>query len=356
MNHAARLDALREQIEAPLLVSRPPNLRYLTGFTGSNGFLLVRPGGKAVFVTDGRYGELAEELVAPLADTDLVVYTSGMWDVFRDLVEGLPAVDLEADGVTWAFSRDFAHETGIEAVPGGGAVERLRRTKDDAEVTALRAAAAAGDAAFSELGGLAAPTVTERELGWKLIDVMRGHGGDSADWEPIVAAGAGASIPHYRSGTRPVGSGLLLLDYGCVVDGYHSDMSRTVWLAGSPDEEMARVYRAVLESQEAGLAAVAPGVACGDVDEAARAVLRGYGYEKHFLHSTGHGVGLEIHEPPWVRRGNDDQLAVGDVITVEPGVYLPGIGGVRIEDMVLVTDSGGAVLTGSHKEFAEVAG
>ncbi|HSM02666.1 MAG TPA: aminopeptidase P family protein [Acidimicrobiia bacterium] len=351
MNHAARLDALREQLEAPLLVSRAPNLRYLTGFTGSNGFLLVRPNGKAVFVTDGRYGELAEALVADLNDADLVVYTSGMWDVFRGLVEGLASVTLEADGVTWAFARDFASETAIEVVAGGGAVEGLRRNKDDAEIIALRAAAAAGDAAFSELGGLAGRTVTEKELGWKLIDVMRSHGGDAADWEPIVAAGPGASVPHYRAGGKPVGSGLLLLDYGCVVDGYHSDMSRTVWLEGTPDEQMSRVYRAVLESQEAGLAAVAPGVPCGDVDEAVREVLRGYGYEKQFLHSTGHGVGLEIHEPPWVRRGNDDPLAVGDVVTVEPGVYLPGIGGVRIEDMVLVTESGGAVLTGSHKEF-----
>lgn len=354
MNHAARLDALREEIEAPLLVSRAPNLRYLTGFTGSNGYLLVRPAGDAVFVTDGRYGELAETLVADLDATDLVVYTSGMWDVFRGLVEGLPSVTLEADGVTWAFSRDFATETGIEVIAGGGAVERLRREKDDAEIVALRAAAAAGDAAFSALGEITDRSVTEKELGWRLIDVMRSHGGDAADWEPIVAAGPGASVPHYRAGSKPVGAGLLLLDYGCVIDGYHSDMTRTVWLEGTPDEEMTRVYRAVLESQEAGLAAVAPGVACGDVDEAVREVLRGYGYEKQFLHSTGHGVGLEIHEPPWVRRGNDDALAVGDVVTVEPGVYLPGIGGVRIEDMVLVTDSGGAVLTGSHKEFAGV--
>jgi len=355
VNHADRLDALRSQIESSLLVSRAPNLRYLTGFMGSNGFLLVRPEGMSVFVTDGRYGELAETLVADLDQTDLVVYTSGMWDVFRGLVEGLSSVTLEADGVTWVFSRDFAKETGIEVLPGGGAVERLRRAKDDEEIVALRAAATAGDAAFSSLGEIADREVTEKELGWRLIDVMRRHGGDAADWEPIVAAGAGASIPHYRAGGKPVGSGLLLLDYGCVVDGYHSDMTRTVWLEGSPDEEMTRVYRAVRESQEAGLAAVAPGVACGDVDEAVREVLRGYGYEKQFLHSTGHGVGLEIHEPPWVRRGNDDPLAVGDVVTVEPGVYLPGIGGVRIEDMVLVTDSGGAVLTGSHKDFAGVA-
>jgi Xaa-Pro aminopeptidase/Xaa-Pro dipeptidase len=348
MNHAARLGALTAALTEPLLVSKPPNLSYLTGFTGSNGWLLARPGGSCTFVTDGRYGELAEVLVADLPDTELVVYTSGMWDVFRSLVDG--ALTLESDGVTWQFATDLARETGVEVEPGGGRVEEQRRIKDPDEVQALADAAAAGDRAFSALGELVEPTITEEELGWRLIDAMRRAGGQAAGWEPIVAAGAGASIPHYRSGRNAVGSGLLLLDYGCTVEGYHSDMSRTVWLTGGPDDEMGRVYRAVAESQEAGLAAVAPGVACGDVDEAVREVLRGYGYEEQFLHSTGHGVGLEIHEPPWVRRGNDDPLRVGDVITVEPGVYLPGIGGVRIEDMVLVTEDGGEVLTHSPKE------
>jgi Xaa-Pro aminopeptidase len=351
MNHAARLDALRGGLSAPLLVSRLPNLTYLTGFTGSNGFLLVRPQGRATFITDGRYGEMAEGLVAGLSDTDLIVYTSGMWDVFRDATAGLGSVGLEADGVMWSFATDFARETKVEPVASPGAVERLRRTKDADEIAALADAAAAGDAAFSALRTLAARGTSERELGWRLIDAMRAHGAESATWEPIVAAGAGASIPHYRSGRKAIGSGLLLLDYGCVVDGYHSDMSRTVWLEGEPESELGRVYRAVLEAQEAGIAAVAPGRPCGDVDEACREVLRGYGYEKQFIHSTGHGVGLEIHEPPWVRRGNDDPLQPGDVITVEPGVYLPGIGGVRIEDMVVVDPSGSRVLTRSTKEF-----
>ena len=351
MNHALRLDALRAAVKAPLLVSRLPNLQYLTGFTGSNGFLLVRPDGKATFITDGRYGEMAEDLVAALGDTDLVVYTSGLWDVFREATAGLGSVGLEADGVMWSFATDFGRETGTEPTAQPGTVERLRRTKDGDEIAALAAAAAAGDAGFTALRSIATRQTTERELGWRLIDKMRDHGGESATWEPIVAAGAGASIPHYRSGRKPIGGGLLLLDYGCVVDGYHSDMSRTVWLEGEPDDEIARVYRAVLEAQEAGIAAVAPGTPCGEVDEACREVLRGYGYEKAFLHSTGHGVGLEIHEPPWVRRGNDDLLQIGDVVTVEPGVYLPGIGGVRIEDMVVVEATGPRVLTTSSKEF-----
>jgi Xaa-Pro aminopeptidase len=350
MNHAGRLDALRSAIEAPLLVSKSPNLRYLTGFNGSSGWMLVRPGGAATFVTDGRYGELAAELVSALSDTDLVVYTSGMWDVFRSLVGGLDSVTLEADDVTWEFAEEFGKETKVDVSPGNGSVETLRRTKDADEVKALQQAADAGDSAFLALGGIATPTVAEEELGWRLIDEMRKAGGQAAGWEPIVAAGPGASIPHYRSGKKPIGSGLLLLDYGCTVEGYHSDMSRTVWLSGAPDGEMERVYRAVAESQEAGLAAVAPGISCDAVDEACREVLRGYGYEEQFIHSTGHGVGLEIHEPPWIRHSNDDELMPGDAITVEPGVYLPGVGGVRIEDMALVTESGSTAFTKSSKE------
>jgi Xaa-Pro aminopeptidase len=348
MDHTARLERLRKELDTALLVSRPANLRYLLGFTGSNGYLLVVPDGPTVFVTDGRYGEAAEPLTADVGAA-LEVYTSGLWEVLRRLTDGLESVALEADGVTWSFAGDFGRETGVEPVAGGGAVERLRRIKDRAEVDALSEAAAAGDHAFAALPDLVEPGITEVALGWRLIDAMRSRGADAAGWDPIVATGPGASVPHHRSGRRPVGDGLLLLDYGCVVDGYHSDMSRTVWLSGTPDPEMARVHEAVLAAQERAIAAVGPGVACHDVDETAREVLRTRGYEDRFLHSTGHGVGLEIHEPPWVRRGNDDLLRAGDVITVEPGVYLPGVGGVRIEDMVVVTEDGSRVLTHSPK-------
>lgn len=351
MQHATRLDALAASIETPLLVTNLPNIRYLTGFTGSNAFLLVEPGGGGTFLTDGRYGEAAGPLVESLHGVDLIVFTGQMWETMGSVLKGLPALALEAPIVTWEFVMKLTSETGIDPIAGGGSVEALRRIKDEGEVIALRAAAAAGDKAFSALRRLIAAAPNERDLGWALTDEMRRHGGDPADWDPIVAIGPGASIPHYHSGDVPIDGGMLLMDYGCIVDGYHSDMSRTVWLGEDPDPELERVYRAVAESQQAGIDAVAPGVACGAVDEAVREVLRGYGYEDQFLHSTGHGVGLEIHEEPWVRRGSDDLLQAGNTITIEPGVYLAGIGGVRIEDMVLVTEDGPVLLTESSREM-----
>ncbi len=351
MEHKGRVDALAESIGDPLLVTRPAHLRYLRGFAGSNGYLLVHPDGGSVFVTDGRYGEAAEPLVDALSESRLEVYTGEVMGALDGVLRGMETVAVEADAVTWGFVRSLEAKTSTRPMPTTGSVERLRRTKDEAEVAALRAAAAATDVAFAELEALTADADSERELAWALVSSMRRHGGDPAGWDPIVAVGSGASVPHHRTGAARLEPGLLLLDYGCVVDGYHSDMSRTVWRGGVPDADLVDVHRAVSESQQAAIEAVAPGVSCGDVDAAARAVLASYGYEDYFLHSTGHGVGLEIHEEPWVRRGNEDRLEAGNVITIEPGVYLPGKGGVRIEDMVLVTSDGPEVLTESPREM-----
>jgi Xaa-Pro aminopeptidase len=350
MPSPVRLDALASRLEAPLLVTRAPNLRYLIGYTGSNGYLLVRPGGGATFLTDGRYGESARALAAGLP-LEVEVYSADLWKALGGILSGLERVDLEAAGVTWEFARNLEEKVGLAPGPGPGVVEDLRRAKDAGEVEALRRAAAAGDAAFAALPGLLGRAATEADLAWELVAEMRRHGGERADWEAIVAAGAAASIPHYETARSPLARGLLLLDYGCVVDGYHSDMSRTIWLDGPPDPAMARIHEVVLAAEQAGIATCRAGATGHEVDEAARAVLREAGHEEHFLHSTGHGVGLEIHEAPWLRRGNEDPLRVGDVVTVEPGVYLPGVGGVRVEDMVLVTEAGPEVLTGSRREL-----
>jgi Xaa-Pro aminopeptidase len=350
MNHADRIRRLMTELDEPLLVSNLTNIRYLTGFTGSNAFLLATPDG-CTFVTDGRYGEIAEEILQPLPATDLVVYTKGLYDRLSEAIGGTTRVSLEADHVTWDFVHKLQEKTAAHLEPVTGVVEGHRRVKDADEVAALTAAAAAGDAALATLDGLLEIATTEGELGDQLIAAMQQAGGARADWPPIVAVGPNAARPHHRSGDGDMAeAGLLLLDYGCVVDGYHSDMTRTVWVGDGEDPEFADVYAAVLEANEAGIAAVQPGAVAGDVDAVCRSVLERHGYAEYFVHSTGHGVGLDIHEGPWVRAGSDDVLEPGHVVTIEPGVYLPGRLGVRIEDMVLVTDAGHEVLTGSPKQ------
>lgn len=351
MNHAARLRGLMEKRSHPLVVSSLVNIRYLTGFTGSNAYLVVSAD-RAVFLTDGRYGEIAEPLVAALPGGELVVYRSDLPKHLGEAIGAAGVVDLEADHVSWAFSRTLEAKLDVSLQPATGVVEELRRVKDADEVAALERAATAGDVAFTKAPLLARKSSTEGDLGLALIDEMRSAGGEAAGWPPIVAFGANAARPHHRSGEGELGDGLLLMDYGCVVDGYHSDMTRTIWLGDDVDEELDDVHAAVLEANEAGIAAVGPGVEAAAVDEACRTVLRKHGYEDLFLHSTGHGVGLEIHEAPWVKRGSTDVLEPGNVVTIEPGVYISGRGGVRIEDMVLVTDNGRRVLTHSHKEMS----
>lgn len=343
-----RIARLRERLEQPLLVTYLPNIRYLTGFTGSSAFLFVTDE-KFVFITDGRYGEIAGKQLEQISGGDLVVYSGGLERVISEQMTGHAKVGLEAADVKWSFVHALKAKVDTGLTPTKGLVEALREIKDESEVGALADAAAAGDAAFRKVRRLAADGGSEADLGWRLIEAMRNAGGRQAGWPPIVAGNANAALPHHLSEGDLVGDELLLLDYGCTVDGYHSDMSRTIWLDGNPDPELARMHQAVLESQEAGIAAVRPGATGHEVDEACRIVLRAYGYEQQFVHSTGHGVGLEIHEAPRLAKKSEDVLRPGHVVTVEPGVYVPGFGGVRIEDMVLVTETGNRVLTQSDK-------
>jgi Xaa-Pro aminopeptidase len=314
-----RIARLRESLEEPLLVTFLPNVRYLTGFTGSNAFVFVSQD-RFIFSTDGRYAELAGRLVADIDGGELVVYRSGLEDVITEQFAGYDRVGLEAQDVKWSFVHGLKAKTQSVLTPTKGKVEALRQVKDQTEIAALMAAAGAGDRAFGAVRKHAQTAVTEGDLSWALIEEMRRAGGTQAGWPPIVACDANAALPHHLSANDPVGSGLLLLDYGCTVDGYHSDMSRTIWLEGEIE-----------------------------VDEICRVALRKYGYEDLFVHSTGHGVGLEIHEGPRLAPKSDDVLTAGNVVTVEPGVYVPGFGGIRIEDMVLVTDDGHRVLTESDK-------
>lgn len=350
MKHSDRVRRLLEDLDGPLLVSSLVNVRYLTGFTGSNAYFYATPDG-ATFLTDGRYGEVAAGLIADLPATELLVYRSRLYDRLAGLFGSAPTVSLEAAHTTWETQQALLSRFDGAFEPATGTVERYRMVKDADEIDALRRAAAAGDYAFSHVEELAAASATEAEMGERLISSMKEEGGSRADWDPIVAVGGNASRPHHESTGQEMSPGLLLLDYGCVVDGYHSDMSRTVWRGAGSQSEFERVYAAVLESNEAGIAAVRPGVTGGEIDAVCRDVLEGHGYLEHFVHSTGHGVGLEIHEAPAVNKTSTEVLEPGHVLTVEPGVYLESKFGVRIEDMVLVTESGGEVLTNSTKEL-----
>ena len=351
------LTTARELGAESLLVTHLPDVRYLCGFTGSAGALALRQG-KATLFTDGRYREQAKAEAAGTAVS--IEQRSAL----------LAAVEwLQACGVTkCAF--DAAHTTvaafegmrlgvarGVRRgffVESENMVATLREIKDAAEIQVLKRAALLGCELFEGALGKIRPGVPEQEIAAWLELEARKRGAEAMSFDTIVAAGPRSSLPHGRaSSARLPRRGFLTLDFGVVLEGYCSDMTRTVHL-GRPGRESRSVYDSVLEAQLAGVAAVRSGVSAAEVDDAARAVLRSSDLAEYFVHSTGHGVGLEIHEGPRLAAKQPTKLRAGMVVTIEPGVYLPGRFGVRIEDMVLVTRSGGEVLTPSTKALIEL--
>ena len=327
-----------------LLVTNLVNIRYLTGFTGSAALLLVSSEG-LLFVTDGRYGQqAASQLGAAGVEARIEVDNLAQRQIVAAGVAraGVARLALEADAVTWSAQRTY-DETwfpAVELVPTTGLVGGLRVVKDDGEIDRLRAAAEIADAALAEVRPRLLDGPTEIEFGLELDTAMRRLGADDVSFETIVASGPNGALPHHRPGTRTIVEGdLVVIDFGALVDGYHSDMTRTV-AVGALSETQQRMYDVVLASQAAGVAAVAAGVAAKAVDAACRAVIDEAGWGDAFLHGTGHGVGLDIHEDPRVGQSSAATLVDRNVVTVEPGVYLPEHGGVRIEDTVVVTPDG----------------
>ncbi len=332
-----------------LLVTRLVNIRYLTGFTGSAGMLLVRADGTSVFVSDGRYSTQAhEQLRANEVEAEIEIRTaaSEQLDVLATALTGLSRLGLEEHGVTWAQAREFtARFAPVECVAGGSRVETLRRAKDDGEVDRIRAACAIADAAFAEMLPRMRSGITEVEFALDLEFAMRRRGASAVSFDPIIASGPNAAKPHARPSARVIAPGeLVVCDFGCIVDGYCSDMTRTVSV-GEPSAEATRLWDLVHASQGAGRDTVRAGVEVAAVDRACRDIIDDAGYGEAFSHGTGHGVGIEIHEAPRVAKTGSGTLVVGDIVTVEPGVYLPGVGGVRLEDTVLVTETGYEPLT-----------
>jgi Xaa-Pro aminopeptidase len=337
-----------------LLVTRLPNVRYLTGFTGSAGMLVVAPD-ELVFVTDGRYDtQSGEQLAAAGVAARIEIATAAaQTDVLTRVVAPYRRLGLEAHGVTWAQQRTWAGAFGAtELVATEDIVEGARRIKEHAEVARIRAACEIADDALAETLPRLADRPTERQFALALEIAMRERGASGTSFDTICAAGPNAALPHARPSDRPVERGeLVVIDFGCIVDGYCSDMTRTVSV-GDPGPEATRLWEVVHASQRAGRDAVAAGVACAEVDRASRDVIEAAGWGAAFSHGTGHGVGLEIHEAPRVAKSAGGTLETGVVVTVEPGVYLPGVGGVRLEDTVVVTDDGADALTSFPKHLS----
>jgi Xaa-Pro aminopeptidase len=359
MDHAARVARLRAALADnegdALLVTNLKNIRYLTGFTGSAGMLLVA-GDALLLTSDGRYGSQIAEQVTGLAGLGLEVeigLPSEQRDALKSAAKGFWRVGLEATHVTWAEQRDMAADWFAEVVPTMGVVERLRQVKDEGEVARIHAAASIADAALANVAGMLGEGPTEEQFGLALDTEMRRLGAAGTSFETIVGAGPNGAMPHHRPGPRRIERGdLVVLDFGALVDGYCSDMTRTV-AVGEPREPAlsSRMYEVVRQSQQAGVDAVRAGASGVDVDRACRDVIGAAGWADRFVHGTGHGVGLDIHEAPAVGVTSADTLAAGNVVTVEPGVYIPDHGGVRIEDTVVVTADGCRVLTSSPKEL-----
>jgi Xaa-Pro aminopeptidase len=359
MDVSARADRLRDRFDDAdvdaLLVTRLPNIAYLTGFTGSAGMLLVAPG-ELVFVTDGRYAEQSAEQLGAAgvpARIEVRVTQAAQRDAVSEAAGDYARLGLEAHGVTWAQQRAFASEwfPDAELVATEHLVEDLRRVKEAAEVARIRTACAIADEALAVVVPRLTERATEQEVALALELEMRARGASGTSFDTIVASGPNSVKPHARPTPRRIGRGeTIVVDFGCVVDGYCSDMTRT-FSVGDPGPDASRVYDVVRTAQRRGRDAVIAGAGCAQVDKACRDVIDAAGWGDAFVHGTGHGVGLEIHEAPRVAATARDTLDAGYVVTVEPGVYLPGTGGVRIEDTVAVTDEGIEVLTGFPKDF-----
>ena len=358
-----RLAAVREWLRAHgefdgLLLVRQENvedfdLRYLTGFAGSSGFAVVSAG-HALLLTDVRYVEQAarqcpgwriERHGRPVTK-ELAAELHGA---------GVQRLAFDPAGLTVALCDELrAGLPGVVLQPAAGTVAALRERKDAAEVAAIARACAISDAAFAQLLPLIRPGITERELARRLEDLLYVHGADGVAFEAIAASGPNAALPHALPSAREIAAGdFITFDFGARVAGYCADMTRTV-VMGRASPRQRRLYEAVRRVQAAGVAALRAGACCGEIDAAAKEAIKTAGYGEYPTHSLGHGVGLAIHEAPALRPDSADILAPGHVVTVEPGIYIPGFGGVRIEDTAVIEQHARRVLTTTTRRLIEL--
>jgi Xaa-Pro aminopeptidase len=343
--------AVAEQGLDALLITNLPNLRWATGFTGTNGAALIGPGVR-LFFTDFRYVEQAAEQVTEFERLQ------ASQNLLADVAERLTGRTGFEDQWLSVRSHTRIQESAgdrAELVGAGGIVEALREVKEPWEIEKMRAAAAIADEAYAELAETGIAGRTEKQIAADLEVRMRRAGAEGSSFSPVVASGAHGALPHAVPRDVPVERDtLMIIDMGCVVDGYCSDCTRT-FATGSLSDEAREIYDLVAQAQLAGLHAVRAGADCRGVDTVARELIDGAGHREHYGHGLGHGVGLEIHEGPRLAQGASGSLRAGNTVSVEPGVYLPGKLGVRIEDLVAVTDDGCDILTGFTKELVTLS-
>jgi Xaa-Pro aminopeptidase len=344
---SARIERLRGAFEslqaASFLVTNPINVRYLTGFESSNSFVLVRRD-RVLLFTDGRYIEAARALEG--VETILVdrEFKPGLASALPDVAE-LPMA-VEADHLTYARYEVLC---GLDIAPTVGTIQGLRAVKEPEELEEIRRAARILNVAYERLAGESLIGRREAEVAWWIEQTMREEGADALAFDIAVASGPNSALPHHHAGQRRIEAGeTVVVDAGAKVDGYCSDCTRTFATGPLPDE-LRRAYAVCRSAQESALAEVEAGAEARGIDEIAREEITDAGFE--VLHGLGHGVGLEVHELPVMRPTANGSLTAGNVVTVEPGVYLPGLGGVRIEDLVIVTDNGAEVLTPFSKDL-----
>ncbi|TWT26131.1 aminopeptidase P family protein [Planomicrobium sp. CPCC 101110] len=343
-----RTEMEKQQLEALLVTSRY-NLRYATNFTGSAGLALVTKD-KAWFITDFRY---TEQATAQAAEFEVVQAKTSLLEEVAELAKGhgIGTIAFEQEYMTYATFVQYQEKLDAELEPVSGLVEKIRMIKTPDEVEILKQAAKIADAAYEHICGFIRAGRTELEVSNELEFFMRQQGATSSSFDIIVASGVRSALPHGVATDKVIEQGdMVTLDFGALYNGYISDITRTVSV-GEPSEQLKEIYQIVLDSQVLGVEKIGPGMTGIEADAIARDYIKSKGYGEAFGHSTGHGIGLEVHEAPGLSSKSETVLEPGMAVTVEPGIYLPGVGGVRIEDDILITESGNVRLTNSTKEL-----
>ncbi|GAA0350872.1 M24 family metallopeptidase [Bacillus horti] len=346
-----RLRALfdEHQVDGFLITSKS-NRRYMTGFTGSAGVVLITKT-EAVFITDFRYEEQAKEQAQGF---EIVKHVEPIGEKIAEVLERLNVKRLafEQDHVTFATYRGYQQRFSAELVPVSGAVEKLRMIKDEQEIQTIRHAVKIADETFTHILNFIKPGLTEIQVANELEFHMRSLGASTSSFDMIVASGARSALPHGVASDKVIEKGdFVTLDFGAVYQGYISDMTRT-FAVGQPSDKLIEIYNICLEAQLQGVRNIKAGITGKQADDYCRDYITAKGYGEQFGHSTGHGIGLDVHEDPKLsKKGSDELLQPGMVVTVEPGIYLAGVGGVRIEDNIVIKETGNEILTQSTKEL-----